>query len=88
MRGLRGARTAHVDLDLDGGGSAGAPPVICAQNTPVRITYDAPARSGRPARIVVHSYHGGGSALADRPIVVDFDLDTLKLSGIRCPPAS
>lgn len=63
----------------------GADPVDCAQNSPVRVSYDPPAGSDGQVRIVVHTFYGTPPALTDHPIQVSVDLTTLKMVGLVCP---
>ena len=60
----------------------GSDPVVCAQNTPDRVTYDILEVSGTAARIVVHTHYAGS---VDGPIVVTVDLNDLELTGLTCP---
>lgn len=64
-----------------------ADPIVCAQNTPGRITYDPPANSDRAVTIVIHTFY---SQSGDNPVKVTVDLDTLRLTHLVClrPPGS
>lgn len=73
-------RVAHEGTGID--------PVNCAQNYPVRVSYDPPAPSGGAVTIVVHTLYGTPPALRDTPIRVTVDLNTLKLTDLACPPTS
>ncbi len=59
----------------------GSDPIDCAQNTPVRVEYDPPVRSGTAVTVVVHTIYGMSG---DNPIKVVVDLNTLRLSDLVC----
>lgn len=61
--------------------------VVCAQNTPRRVSFDSPVRTDGTAVIVVHTFYGDASSVRDQPIRVTVDLTNLKLSGLTCPSA-
>lgn len=62
----------------------GADPVLCAQNVPLNITFDAPVVNSARASVVVHTLWGSSSP---ESITVGLDqvANTWKISSITCP---
>lgn len=68
---------------LDYARTENSSPILCAQNTPGRVSYDEPAIADGSVTIVVHTFYSG-PPVQDNRIRVTVDPATQKLTDLAC----